>query len=210
MELDLEEIGSRTGRKRQRDCPVHRPSQGIDDSQRQTNRRHRKRGATRWFIVTRRGVGLIRTDYGDFYQFDFGIDDNPWEKYSVIVNAEINGGDMMPVFKKLRPAPHTSGFRLRDRASIWRPHRANAPRRAACSRTRNHWRCGRGHGGQHPSARWPGVGTAVQARDTYATDVVEDEHCRGGPCGRLPTASSTCGPTAALSASSSSSGYRRR
>lgn len=55
-------------------------------------------GATRWFIVTRRGVGLIRTDYGEFYQFDFGIDDI-WEKYSVIVNAEING-DLMPVFKK--------------------------------------------------------------------------------------------------------------
>jgi orotidine-5'-phosphate decarboxylase len=55
-------------------------------------------GATRWFIVTRLGIGFIRTDYGDFHQFDFSIDDS-WEKYSVIINAEING-DLMPVFKK--------------------------------------------------------------------------------------------------------------
>ncbi len=53
-------------------------------------------GATRWFIVTRRGMGLIRTDFGEFYQFDFGIDDT-WGKYSVIIKAKLDI-NFMPIF----------------------------------------------------------------------------------------------------------------
>ena len=55
-------------------------------------------GATRWFIVTRQGVGIIRTDFGSFHQFDFNIDD-AWGKYSVVFFGEI-GEDLMPIFKK--------------------------------------------------------------------------------------------------------------
>lgn len=97
MELDFTEIGGRTGRS------ADEVAQFVDQAKDSMIPKGRQiavteNGATRWFIVTRRGVGLIRTDYGDFYQFDFGIDDN-WEKYSVIVNAELNA-DLMPVFKK--------------------------------------------------------------------------------------------------------------
>ncbi|HUD02704.1 MAG TPA: orotidine-5'-phosphate decarboxylase [Candidatus Paceibacterota bacterium] len=97
MELNFEEIGNRTGRSAE---DVARFIDQAKDSMIPKGRQIAvaENGATRWFIVTRRGVGLIRTDYGDFYQFDFSIDDS-WVKYSVIVNAEING-DMMPVFKK--------------------------------------------------------------------------------------------------------------
>ena len=55
-------------------------------------------GSIRWFIVTRRGVGLIITDYGPFHQFDFLIDDQ-WEKYSVIFCGELDE-NLMPVFKQ--------------------------------------------------------------------------------------------------------------
>lgn len=55
-------------------------------------------GATRWFIITRQGVGLIKTDVGSFHQYDFNIDD-AWGKYSVIFCGEVDS-DLMPVFKK--------------------------------------------------------------------------------------------------------------
>ncbi len=97
MELNLKDIGRRTRRT------VREVSRLIAQAKESMIPKGKQiavteNGTTRWFIVTRRGVGLIRTDYGEFYQFDFGIDDS-WEKYSVIVNAEING-DLMPVFKK--------------------------------------------------------------------------------------------------------------
>lgn len=96
MKLNRKSIGKRTGRT------SREVSQLIAQAKESMIPRGRQiavteNGATRWLIVTRRGVGLIRTDYGDFYQFDFSIDDN-WEKYSVIVNAEING-NLMPKFK---------------------------------------------------------------------------------------------------------------
>lgn len=40
-------------------------------------------GATRWLIITRQGVGTIISDFGEFHQFDFRIDD-AWCKYSVL------------------------------------------------------------------------------------------------------------------------------
>jgi 3,4-dihydroxy 2-butanone 4-phosphate synthase/GTP cyclohydrolase II len=53
-------------------------------------------GTMRWFIVTRRGVGIIKTDYGQFHQFDFQIDDQ-WEKYSVIFRGKLDD-KLMPIF----------------------------------------------------------------------------------------------------------------
>ncbi len=97
MELDFAEIGGRTGRNvdevarliaQAKDSMIPRGKQiAVTEN-----------GATRWLIVTRQGVGLIRTDYGEFHQFDFVIDDG-WGKYSVIFNGELDA-DMMPVFKK--------------------------------------------------------------------------------------------------------------
>lgn len=49
-------------------------------------------------VVTRLGVGPIKTDYGRFYFFDFHIND-VYEKYSVLVKAELNDS-FMPIFKK--------------------------------------------------------------------------------------------------------------
>ena len=47
--------------------------------------------------ITRIGYGIINTPFGRFYQFDFRINDK-WKKYSVILNAEIDG-TANPVFK---------------------------------------------------------------------------------------------------------------
>lgn len=97
MKLNLRSIGRRTNRTaREVSRLIAQAKESMIPKGKQIA--VTENGATRWFIVTRRGVGLIRTNYGDFYQFDFGIDDG-WDKYSVIVNAEING-NLMPVFKR--------------------------------------------------------------------------------------------------------------
>ena len=52
----------------------------------------------RYFTVERRGVGILKTRRGDFWQFNFAIDDR-WEKYSVLVKAELDIESLMPIFK---------------------------------------------------------------------------------------------------------------
>ncbi|MFH0740019.1 MAG: hypothetical protein V1819_03280 [bacterium] len=52
----------------------------------------------RYYVVERRGVGILKTEYGKFWQYSFTIDD-PWEKYSVIVKAELDTAQLIPVFK---------------------------------------------------------------------------------------------------------------
>ena len=54
-------------------------------------------GQTRFFIVTRQGVGLIITDFGEFHQFDFSVEEQ-WEKYSVLFCGELDQ-NLLPVFK---------------------------------------------------------------------------------------------------------------
>lgn len=56
-------------------------------------------GVTRYYVVERRGVGVIRTEHGKFWHYSFAIDDQ-WEKYSVIVKAELDKARLIPVFKK--------------------------------------------------------------------------------------------------------------
>lgn len=96
MELDLHAIAART-------------NQTIDEVKRLINQAKNsmiplgkqlsvvEAGATRWLIVTRQGVGTIITDFGEFHQFDFSIDD-AWGKYSVIFFGELDG-NLMPAFK---------------------------------------------------------------------------------------------------------------
>jgi len=55
-------------------------------------------GATRYYAVERRGIGMLKTEHGKFWQYSFAIDDQ-WEKYSVIVKAELNKDLLIPVFK---------------------------------------------------------------------------------------------------------------
>jgi len=53
----------------------------------------------RYYAVERRGLGVLTTAYGKFWQYNFSIDDQ-WEKYSVIVKAEIDKEHLVPVFAK--------------------------------------------------------------------------------------------------------------
>jgi len=55
-------------------------------------------GERRYYTVERRGVGPLQTANGLFWQFDFSIDDF-WEKYSVLVMAELDPKTLMPVFR---------------------------------------------------------------------------------------------------------------
>lgn len=96
MELDLQVIAARTNRTVEEvQRLIEQAKQSMIPLGRQVS--VAEGGATRWFIVTRRGVGLIITDFGEFHQFDFHIDDT-WEKYSVVFFGEVND-NLMPVFK---------------------------------------------------------------------------------------------------------------
>ena len=54
-------------------------------------------GAMRYYSVERRGIGVLKTKYGKFWQYNFLVDDQ-WERYSVIVKAELNKDLLIPVF----------------------------------------------------------------------------------------------------------------
>jgi GTP cyclohydrolase II len=56
-------------------------------------------GLSRSYSVERRGIGLLKTVYGNFWQFNFVIDDH-WKKYSVIVKSEIDFETLNPIFKQ--------------------------------------------------------------------------------------------------------------
>ena len=56
-------------------------------------------GNNRFYAVERRGIGVLKTTHGDFWQFNFAIDDH-WEKYSVLVKAEINFETLNPIFSR--------------------------------------------------------------------------------------------------------------
>lgn len=55
-------------------------------------------GTTRYYTVERRGIGILKTDHGKFWHYNFAIDDQ-WGKYSVIVKAELDKNLLIPVFK---------------------------------------------------------------------------------------------------------------
>ncbi len=55
-------------------------------------------GIKRYYTVERKGIGVLKTEYGKFWQYTFTINDR-WKKYSVIVRAEFNKDRMVPVFK---------------------------------------------------------------------------------------------------------------
>ena len=54
-------------------------------------------GEVHCHVVERRGLGLLTLPVGLFWQYDFHIDD-AWEKYSVIVKAQLDEETLLPVF----------------------------------------------------------------------------------------------------------------
>lgn len=52
----------------------------------------------RYYQVERRGIGILNTEYGKFWEYDFAIDDQ-WQKYSVIVKADMDEELLIPVLK---------------------------------------------------------------------------------------------------------------
>jgi len=55
-------------------------------------------GVMRYYQVERRGIGILNTSYGKFWEYSFSIDDQ-WKRYSVIVKAGINKDLLIPIFK---------------------------------------------------------------------------------------------------------------
>ncbi|MDD5639290.1 MAG: hypothetical protein PHR47_00590 [Candidatus Pacebacteria bacterium] len=53
----------------------------------------------RYYNVERKGIGVIKTKYGKFWQYNFTIDDQ-WEKYSVIIKARMDEGSLNPIFNR--------------------------------------------------------------------------------------------------------------
>lgn len=54
-------------------------------------------GTMRYYMVERRGIGIIKTKYGKFWQYNFVINDQ-WKKYSVIIKAELDSNLLIPMF----------------------------------------------------------------------------------------------------------------
>lgn len=55
-------------------------------------------GVARYYQVERRGIGILNTNYGKFWEYSFAIDDQ-WQRYSVLVKAEIDTNLLVPIFK---------------------------------------------------------------------------------------------------------------
>lgn len=56
-------------------------------------------GTNRFYAIERRGIGILNTAHGKFWQFSFAIDDQ-WEKYSVIVKADLDLETLTPAFSR--------------------------------------------------------------------------------------------------------------
>lgn len=56
-------------------------------------------GVMRYYLIERRGLGILETEYGKFWEYSFVIDDC-WEKYSVIVKADLDEERLVLIFKK--------------------------------------------------------------------------------------------------------------
>lgn len=55
-------------------------------------------GTKRYYQVERRGIGILNTPYGKFWEYNFAIDDQ-WQKYSVLVKSDIDEELLIPAFK---------------------------------------------------------------------------------------------------------------
>lgn len=55
-------------------------------------------GILKYYSIERRGVGILNTEHGKFWEFEFAIDD-VWESYSVIIKADVDTDTFTPKFK---------------------------------------------------------------------------------------------------------------
>src|SRR3989344_7534681 len=55
-------------------------------------------GTLRYYVIERRGLGILKTKYGKFWEYSFAIDDQ-WQRYSVIVKAELDLDQLTPIFQ---------------------------------------------------------------------------------------------------------------
>ena len=95
MQIDYAQIASRTNRTLEEvEKVIGQAKESLIPNGKQVP--VLENGTMRWYIVTRRGVGLLHTEQGDFYQFDFLINDN-WGEYSVLYCGTLDE-NMMPVF----------------------------------------------------------------------------------------------------------------
>jgi hypothetical protein len=96
MELDLQAVAKRTDRTVEEvQRLIDKAKQSMIPLGKQVS--VTENGLTRFFIVTRHGIGLIKTDFGRFHEFDFGIDDT-W------------GQVLGVVFRNARRKPHAGIF----------------------------------------------------------------------------------------------------
>jgi len=58
-------------------------------------------GKARTYVVTRRGIGYIKTPHGEFWQYNFSVNDR-WKKYSILVKGPLCP-EFQPQFKKHKP-----------------------------------------------------------------------------------------------------------
>lgn len=56
-------------------------------------------GKLHYFTIERRGLGIIQTRHGKFWQYSFAINDR-WQKYSVLVKGDLDTELLIPAFKK--------------------------------------------------------------------------------------------------------------
>ena len=57
-----------------------------------------EKGTLRYYSVERRGLGILKTRFGKFWEYSFAIDDQ-WVRYSAIVKAELDEELLIPVFR---------------------------------------------------------------------------------------------------------------
>lgn len=55
-------------------------------------------GIKRYYSIERKGIGPLKTEFGEFWEFAFEIDDQ-WVNYTVIVKANIDIKSHIPVFE---------------------------------------------------------------------------------------------------------------
>lgn len=97
MKIDLEDVAKRCGRSVEEVLELIRLAKASMIPLGKQIRVVEKQ-EVRWLIVARQGVGIIQTEFGEFQQFDFLIDDQ-WGKYSVLYYGAIDD-NLMPVFEQ--------------------------------------------------------------------------------------------------------------
>ncbi len=94
--VDLDEIAARNGVTRKDvDTIIATAKKAMKPVRKQF--RVKENGVELIHTVTRSGVGRLNTPFGQFWQFDFSVNDR-WKKYSVIIHGKLSA-DFSPVLE---------------------------------------------------------------------------------------------------------------